>query len=362
MKKTICLNMIVKNESPVIQKCLASTKRFIDYWVIADTGSTDGTQELIRNVLQDIPGEFYERPWVDFSHNRNEVLTLSKTKADYILFIDADEMLLFPDEFTMPDLNKDHYFIQIMQPDGSQYFRVFLIKNELNWQWKGVLHEEIISPEAKTVEILQGITNYSASHEGHRTQNPDKFLQDTIILEKALEKEPNNTRYLFFLAISYGNLKNFTLALKYHQKRVDINDGNEEEIFFSLLCIANAQENLEYAPATFLESYSQAYLYRPTRVEPLYGLVCYYAREEKTLLAYLIAKFALSIPSTKDKGFVLQFIYDTGLLYQFADCSYKLGYYQETRETYKKLLQRNLPSEKRAQIERNLASLSSQTI
>ena len=41
---TICLNMIVKNEAPVIGRCLASVLPFVDRWVIVDTGSTDGTQ------------------------------------------------------------------------------------------------------------------------------------------------------------------------------------------------------------------------------------------------------------------------------------------------------------------------------
>ena len=40
IKKTICLNMIVKNERPVIERCLNSVKEKIDYWVIVDTGST----------------------------------------------------------------------------------------------------------------------------------------------------------------------------------------------------------------------------------------------------------------------------------------------------------------------------------
>nr|WP_293767360.1 hypothetical protein [Sporichthya sp.] len=38
----------------------------IDHWLIVDTGSTDGTQELIRTMLAGIPGEVVERPWVTF--------------------------------------------------------------------------------------------------------------------------------------------------------------------------------------------------------------------------------------------------------------------------------------------------------
>src|ERR1700722_13597203 len=79
----ICLNMIVKNESHVIERCLASVKGIIDYWVIVDTGSTDGTQEIITNYLKDIPGELIERPWKNFGFNRTEALLLAREKGDY---------------------------------------------------------------------------------------------------------------------------------------------------------------------------------------------------------------------------------------------------------------------------------------
>ena len=80
---TVCLNMIVKDESAVIERCLNSVKEHIDYWVIVDTGSTDGTQEIIQRTLKDIPGILYARPWVDFAHNRNEALQFAKGKTDY---------------------------------------------------------------------------------------------------------------------------------------------------------------------------------------------------------------------------------------------------------------------------------------
>ena len=58
---TICLNMIVKNESHIIEKTLENLCQYIDfsYWVISDTGSTDNTVEIIENFFdqKEIPGE-----------------------------------------------------------------------------------------------------------------------------------------------------------------------------------------------------------------------------------------------------------------------------------------------------------------
>src|SRR5579885_2975943 len=107
---TICLNMIVKDESQVIKRCLNSIKSLIHYWVIVDTGSTDGTQEIVREFLSDIPGELHERPWVNFGYNRNEALNLARGKGDYFLFIDADDRLKFKTGFKLPILTKDHYY------------------------------------------------------------------------------------------------------------------------------------------------------------------------------------------------------------------------------------------------------------
>ena len=95
-RQILCLNMIVKNEAPVIRRCIDSVRPIIDRWVIVDTGSTDGTQDIIREHLLDLPGELHERPWRDFAHNRSEALELARAQSDYTLIIDADDTLECP--------------------------------------------------------------------------------------------------------------------------------------------------------------------------------------------------------------------------------------------------------------------------
>ena len=50
---SICLNMIVKDESQIIVKTLTNlcVKINFDYWVICDTGSSDNTKELIQEFF-----------------------------------------------------------------------------------------------------------------------------------------------------------------------------------------------------------------------------------------------------------------------------------------------------------------------
>src|SRR5690606_31494452 len=87
-RPSICLTMIVRNETSVIERCLKSVRPFIDCWSIVDTGSSDGTQQLVRAYLADLPGELHERVWQDFGHNRSEALTLARPWGDYLFVID----------------------------------------------------------------------------------------------------------------------------------------------------------------------------------------------------------------------------------------------------------------------------------
>jgi glycosyltransferase involved in cell wall biosynthesis len=329
--------MIVKDESPVIQRCLASVKHLIDYWVIVDTGSQDGTQQIIRDYLKEIPGELHERPWVDFAINRNVAMDLAKNRGDYLLIIDADEFLVFDDDFQMPELTLAAYFLQKLT-DSEAFYRELLIDNRLGWRWQGALHESLWLPQVNRAEILKGIANVAVA-DGHRSRDPKKFLKDAAILERMVSEDPNNGRHAFYLAISYLNAKEHATALKKFEKRVAMG-GDGEEVFYSMMMIARLQEELKMDPEVFIDSYHQAYQFRPTRAEPLFYMACYYGQIKADLLGYLLSKYALSLPYPSDQRNVNVAIYEYELLIKLAAFSYELGYMDEACSAYEQLIEK----------------------
>jgi glycosyltransferase involved in cell wall biosynthesis len=87
--------MIVKNESSNIEDCLKSVSSFINYYIIADTGSTDNTKEIIKKFFDSkgIPGEILDHPWEDFGTNRSKVLAHCHGKTKWAIMIDADDYI-----------------------------------------------------------------------------------------------------------------------------------------------------------------------------------------------------------------------------------------------------------------------------
>ena len=348
----ICLNMIVKDETPVIKRCLESVKPLIDYWVIVDTGSTDGTQEMIKEFMKDIPGELHERPWVDFAHNRNEALEFAKGKAQYLLLIDADEELTYAKEFKLPPLDKDFYYITTSY-GGMEYKRIQLIKNHLNWKWVGVVHEALHSPEAKTNDVLQGITNI-ARPEGNRSKDPQKFQKDAAAIEKALKEDPTNTRYTFYLAQSYRDAAELEKALATYEKRI-LMGGWDQEVFWSMLQIGLLKESLAREPNEIIDSYKKAHAYRPTRLEPLYYLARYERKLNHHAESYQASSKGLTLKKPNDLLFVENWIQDYGMLLEYSISSYWTERYLESLVSSNSLLANpSIPPNVRECVEKNL--------
>ncbi len=330
--QTICLNMIVKNEAQVVERCLASVKDHIDYWVIVDTGSSDGTQEIIRNFLKEIPGELHERLWKNFEHNRNEALALARGKGDYLLFLDADERLEFGQ---FPKLTDDCY-VAVVKCSHIQSERILLAKSSLAWRWEGVLHEALTCPGAYTVGKLTGVTNISEM-DGARSRDPEKYLKDALVLEEALKKEPKNSRYLFFLGQSYMEAGKDQKAYEAFQKRIGLG-GAEDEVFWSTYISGFLKEKMGQSP---VEMYKRASEMRPHRAEPLYRLAMYYGNHQMMPFAYQIAKKGVSLSRPSEDRFMVEhWIYDWGMEALYAECLMGMKKYKEAAALFQKVLEK----------------------
>jgi glycosyltransferase involved in cell wall biosynthesis len=349
--------MIVKNERQVIRRCLSSLKQMVDYWVIVDTGSTDGTQEEIKDSLAGIPGELHESPWVNFAHNRNIALSLAKDKADYILIIDADEQLQIEENFNMPLLNHDFYYIT-SRFLGTEYCRTQLIKNSLSWKWTGVVHEFLSTPEVKSYTTLKGIKNLIRT-DGSRSTDPQKYQKDVELLKKHFIKNPSDSRTVFYLAQSYRDCGEHSLALLYYEKRASM-DGWDQEIFWSLYQIAILQESLGMPHEVITASYLKAFHYRPIRAEPLCRLACYYRRRGDYDFGYHFSSFGLQIPVSEDILFIEQQVFEYEMLLECSICAYWMKRYEEAKLLSDTILKRpGLSQEVIDCVNRNLSFISS---
>lgn len=328
--------MIVKNEETAIQRCLASVKPMIDYWVIVDTGSTDQTQQIIRECLKDIPGELHESEWVNFAHNRNIALDWALNKSDYILFIDADETLIMNDDFNKNRLDKDFYLV-LKTGQQSECQHALLIRNDPGWRWEGVIHEAIDHSHPMYGETLHELAIDCGPKDGHRAQDSQQFLKDAQILENALKDDPVNRRYVFYLAQSYANAKKYELAMENYKKRVSMG-GNEDEIFWSLYCIASLQEYFQEDFQTIVKAYCHAYLFKSFRSEPLYRLAAYFQKTGHPLLGYLAARHGVKLPLPQQTMKLHKWIYDYGLLVKHAELALAIKRKEESLHSFRALL------------------------
>ena len=351
----ICLNMIVKNESKVIKRCLDSVMPLIDYWVIVDTGSDDGTQKIIKNYLKDIPGELHERPWKNFAHNRNEALKLAQahTDTDYILFMDADDILQIDHNLSSLVLTKDLYNMWRGTHDFS-YTKPQIVRANLPWKWVGVTHEYLGCDQYYQEEILDKI-KYITISDGASSEDARKFHKNIELLEAGLKEEPDNNRYVFYLAESYRAAGERGKAVEWYQKAVNMK-GWAEEVFWSKLQIALHLRWMGLPASVVIKGMKDAHNYRPHRVEPVYYLAEMYNELGQHEKAYAIIKVRQQIPrpAQKDSLFNEDWMEEYGLLFQLSICAFYTGHYQESLEACDKLLsKKSLPPGIRLRTEAN---------
>lgn len=296
MKPDICLTMIVRNESKIIERCLRAAKPYITSFAISDTGSTDDTVSIIKRELDGIPGIVTTVGWRDFAYNRTLAFDLAKIQCEgkgYCLLLDADHEIkgLVPELLTL-----DYYMIK-QTSVGMQYPNIRLIRANCNWKCVGVTHEYWAGGNSwehlSSLEIID--------HEDGGTRG-EKWTRDEALLRQGLIDEPDNERYVFYLAQTIESYKTGE-AIGLYNKRSTMG-GYHEEVWMAQYRVAMLTRD-QLAMQRIWEL-------APHRAEPLYWLANNYRLEGRNNLAMLYAKKAKSLPVTNNALFTELHAYGDG--------------------------------------------------
>jgi tetratricopeptide (TPR) repeat protein len=285
------LIMIVKNESHIIEEALASILPIIETYCISDTGSTDDTKDKIKSFFDKhgIPGHIFEDPWKDFGYNRSLALEHASKYMKFGFMLDADDLFKGP-----PDLNKTEFYRKIESEnmdaykvmitndgDSLHYQRTQIFNLRRKWKYEGVLHEFPTIENTKPVLALLPWKVISRRLGNRNRLDPiEKYRRDAETLRLALEKEPLNTRHMFYLAQSYRDAEEHEKAIHWYQIRVDFG-GWYEEVFFSLFQIGYIYLEKLNREKDGLYFCLKAFKFHPKRIESMHCIAHYYAFRKK---------------------------------------------------------------------------------
>ena len=360
----ICLNMIVKNEASVILRCLDALKDIIDAVIVSDTGSEDNTVEIIRDWIKDNHkiGTVVEHGWENFAHNRNLALQScrefiqDKKGIWYALVMDADDYLviedkkIFLEQIRKPD--KDKYLID-MKCESVTYARSFLYKlTDINWKWKYVLHESC-QPDRRITTAKLKYAYIQVSREGNRSSDPLKYLRDILTLEQGLLQEPDNSRYMFYLAQSYRDFKDYKKAEKLYLKRFNYKQYDEER-YISILEAAKCRMLRGKSDHKMERYLQQAFNFRPSRLEAPYYLIQYYRLNNLFMVGYCIGKSLLETPYPEDILFVDHEIHTWKFKDELAICACWVGDIKLFETLYKQILKLDISEKDKIRMESDL--------
>lgn len=224
---TVTLCMIVKNEERTLARCLSSVSDVVDEIVIVDTGSTDRTKDIAREFTDRI----YDFEWTnDFAAARNHAFSLATT--DYIMWLDADDVLLAEDaarlKATLNDLSAGIDAISMpyhlaFDEDGrllSSLRRNRIVKRERGFRWIGQVHE-YLEVRGEILEAEAAVT--------HRRVHTDTNRNLLIYEERERAGERFSSRDLFYYGNELSDHKLWERAIEQYERFLTRDDGWQED-------------------------------------------------------------------------------------------------------------------------------------
>jgi GR25 family glycosyltransferase involved in LPS biosynthesis len=285
VKKTLCLNMIVKDESHVIKNTLENLCSYLkfDMYIICDTGSSDNTIEIIENFFteRNIPGQVLKHEWKDFGHNRTLALQAAYDKTDYLLVFDADDSIV--GNFVLPnELSFTAYKLKFVSSNETTYYRPLLLNNRIKWKFMGVLHEYLTLEDEKETKYIckniDGDYHLISGKTGNRNKDPNKYNKDAKILDDAFYVETDKylkDRYAFYCAQSYKDANNVDKAIYWYEKVInELNNWTQEKYYACFIVgqLHTRNNNINKA----LEYYNKSIGFDSDRIECIVNMAEYF--------------------------------------------------------------------------------------
>lgn len=305
-RPTLAFATMCKNEEHIIGTVLDAVAPYIDYLIVADTGSTDNTIKIVEEFMErtGIPGEVHVDEWHGFDKNKNIMMGYAFDKSDYVLHLDADDILAGDFSFTLDDTGYDNY-LMTMKRGTSTWKATVIYDNRVHWKFCGVAHTIIKClerPHVKTGD-LSDRGWVIADGVGSRAFDPKKYLYDAERLEKqffdTLVDDPDglNIRSVFYTAQSYMDYGMYDKALEWNSLYQKISNTWIEERFESQMRISRCMMALpeKYSIQRIINEMEKAIEIFEDRAEPYYHLGKYLNQRGMHDLAYSYLTRAKSI-------------------------------------------------------------------
>jgi hypothetical protein len=355
MGAKVCLNMIVRDETTIIDRCLQAMDGNVDAWVILDTGSLDDTPAKIAAHFEarGIPGILLHGQFGNFAEARNRALTAARESQldfDYLLFLDADSELRVEDPTWRAALTEPAYRLRVLNT-AMRNDAVSLLRRDQTAEYRGVSAEWLDLRDNVPTELTGLWYLDRADGSGQATRS----ARDIALLRPALEEDPENTRYVFALAQAYREAGDLMSAIDTYTLRA-ILGGWDEEVWYCHFQIAQLSERLGLPEPVVVHGYLTAWQLRSTRAEPLVALARYYREHGgRHALAELFAAAATTIPRPDDQFFVDDATYDWRAEDEYAMAAYWRGRHVEAAIACRALLAGpRLPEDQRDRVNANL--------
>jgi len=343
------LVMIVKNSGEILRKCLQKNKRYIDYWTIVDTGSTDNTPLIIEEELKGIPGKLHFSEFTNFSESRNKAFELASQTCKYMIVLDDSyeigEGEKMRDYLTKATADVIYLKIGYMKHNFliNLYYSNRIVKTSSKIRYMYRIHESLLIPKKKKSVWMDENNFYIVDNvvEEHQSRTVCRYKRDIewLLLDK--EQYPKDPRPVYYICRTLFNQGKYNECKKYLKELLEMTNIKEYTFYTEYNLIM-----LDYKDTSNKIIYQKKLLdlqnRNTDRGEPSYKLAVSFYEENNLDKLNKIMNSLIKFPIPQLGMTSMEYeIYQYNIPYLYVEVKMKLGKIDEAVPVLKDLLEKN---------------------